>query len=340
MTKVLIVDDNPDMLETLEHLFTFYHFSVSKAANGKEALEKVEEDSPDIIILDALMPVMNGFETCKKLKENPRTRDIPVIFLSANYTEDAHRLQGFDLGADEYMLKPFNIKELISRVHTLLDKKKVIESIRGDNLERIRGQVLYPTTSEEVKKVRKEKVDTDLVDALSGIYNRKCFQKRLREWVEVAVKEGRELSLALLDVDFFQKVNEIYGEHTGDYVLIKLANVLLHNTRFNDIVFRLEDNTFAVIMPDLTESTAFYEAEKIRSAVAATDFFDQDFFELKRLTGYRRQESRKLTVSIGVAEYQELITDQELYQRSFLALQEAKSHGKNVTVKYSQLKDD
>jgi DNA-binding response OmpR family regulator len=119
MPKALIVDDNDDMLDTLEHLFHFYEFEVVRAVNGQEGIQVAENENPDIIILDALMPVMNGFDACKFLKNSPRTKDIPVVFLSANYIEDEHRILGLELGADDYILKPFNAKELKTIVKEL-----------------------------------------------------------------------------------------------------------------------------------------------------------------------------------------------------------------------------
>ena len=108
MPKVLIVDDNEDMLDTLKHLFQFYEFEVARAVNGQEGIISAEKEKPDIIILDALMPVMNGFDACRALKSGKKTKEIPIVFLSANYMEDEHRVMGLELGADDYVLKPFN----------------------------------------------------------------------------------------------------------------------------------------------------------------------------------------------------------------------------------------
>ncbi|MCB0296954.1 MAG: response regulator, partial [Calditrichaeota bacterium] len=143
ISKILIVDDNVDMLDTLEHLFMFYDFEVLRAENGKIGLEVAEAHQPGVILLDALMPVMNGFEACERLKSNPRTREIPVIFLSANYTDRDHRLKGLELGADDYLLKPFNAKELIAKVNSLLHRKQLTEKLRRDNQQLIRQQRRY-----------------------------------------------------------------------------------------------------------------------------------------------------------------------------------------------------
>ncbi len=129
MAKILVVDDNVDMLDTLEHLFGFYEFEVLRAENGKEGLEIAEQEQPGVILLDALMPVMDGFEACEKLKQNLKTKNIPVIFLSANYTGQEHRQKGIELGADDYILKPFNAKELITKINSLLQKSQTNNSM-------------------------------------------------------------------------------------------------------------------------------------------------------------------------------------------------------------------
>ncbi len=336
MAKILIVDDNKEMLDTLEHLFTFYEFEVLKAENGKEALSVVEKDPPSLIILDALMPVMNGFETCERLKKNPRTRDIPIIFLSANYTEEEYRLKGFDLGADEYMLKPFNVKELYSRVNILLQKKHLIESLREDNLSLLRQQNRNQPVEDELGSSGTVHFP-ELVDDITGIYSRTYFEQRLEEIYTDAAKTGSSFVLILLDVDFFRKVNEIYGEHTGDYVLMKLANVILHSTDVADIVFRLGNNRFAVIQPGKSETAGFYEAERIRSAVSMSKYFDQDFFELKRVSPRRKKEARTLTVSAGIADNNDTVRAFDVLHRAEQALHQAKSLGRNTSVKYSEL---
>lgn len=338
MPNILIVDDNVDMLDTLEHLFRFYEFEVFRAENGQEALEVCKTVYPDIILLDALMPVMNGFETIKKLKQSTKTRDIPVIFLSANYVEDEHRVLGFELGADDYILKPFNAKELITRVKSVLNKKQIIEKLRRDNQSLAQAQQY---SSKELDKLRKLAADLEkskIIDPLTGLYNEQSFLKRLEEEFHRAVRYKQELSLVFVDVDLFQKINEVYGEQTGDYVLMKIANVILNNTRYSDIVFRLQRNRFAILLPNTDEAGAFYEAERVRSAVQQTSFFEQYFVELKNLSPRRKRKYQKITVSLGIVSLEASIkSPDELLKRAREALNKAKTKGRNQTVKYSKL---
>jgi len=342
MAKVLIVDDNEDMLDTLEHLFHFYEFEVLKAVNGKEGVEVAEKEAPDIIILDALMPVLNGFEACKILKENNKTKDIPVIFLSANYVEEEHRVMGLELGADDYIIKPFNAKELIAKVKSILHKKALIEQLRHDNRQLVEEHHNVFKELENLRKKASELEAGQIVDPLTGLYNRTFLKKRLLEELSRARRYKNSLSVVAVDVDFFHKINDVFGEQTGDYILMRIANVILMNTRHTDIVFRVGSNRFIILLPHTDENGAYYEAERIRSAIEQTGFFDQNFYELKKLSPKRKQEYQRITVSVGLVEVdlQKENNPEEVIQSAEKALANAKANGRNQTVKYSRIKAD
>ena len=339
MAKVLIVDDNEDMLDTLDHLFRFYEFEVCRAANGQEGIQTAAKEAPDIILLDALMPVMNGFEACKILKSDTKTRDIPIIFLSANYVEDEHRIMGLEMGADDYILKPFNAKELIARVKSILHKKNLVENLRKDNKYLIQEK---SNALQEIEKLQKKTFELEagqITDPLTGLYNKQFFQKRVQEEFSRAKRYKLPLSLVLIDVDLFRTINEIFGEKTGDYILMRIANVILNNTRNTDVVFRLEANRFVIVLPNTDETGAYYEAERIRSAVDQTQFFDQNFYELKKLSPKRKQDYQRVTVSIGLLEV-DLKSTKKIDPALELAekiLQQAKSSGRNKTLRHSKL---
>ncbi len=340
MSKVLIVDDNEDMLDTLEHLFNFYEFTVAKARNGQEGIEVAKKDEPDMIILDALMPVMNGFDACKVLKEDSKTKDIPVIFLSANYVEDEHRVMGLELGADDYVLKPFNAKELIARVKSILHKKELVEQLRQKNTQLIEEKSDAFKELDELRKKTSELESSQITDSLTGLYNKSILHQRMDEEISRAKRYKYPFSIVVVDVDFFRIINEIFGEKTGDYILMRIANVILNNTRKTDIVFRSNSNRFVILLPHTDETGAFYEAERIRSAIDQTQFFDQDFYELKKLSPKRKQDYQRITVSIGITEVNlpELKKGVEPLEFAEKALDFAKSNGRNQTVRFSKIK--
>ena len=339
MAKVLIVEDNEDMLDTLEHLFKFYEFEVEKAVNGQEGINVAENKNPDIIILDALMPVLNGFDACKILKSNPRTSDIPIVFLSANYVEDEHRVMGLELGADDYIVKPFNAKELIAKVKSILHKSDLIENLRRDNQQLIEEHANAFKELEELRK-RTSKMEASVIsDSLTGLYNYSFFEKRFKEELSRARRYKSVLSLVVIDVDFFHKINDVFGEQTGDYILMRIANVILNNTRHTDIVFRFESNRFFIILPHTDEKGAFYESERIRSAIDQTSFFDQNFYELKKLSPKRKHDYQHITISAGLVEVngEDENKNEALVHLAEKALTYAKASGRNQTVRYSRI---
>ncbi|MCG2722886.1 MAG: response regulator, partial [Thermodesulfovibrionales bacterium] len=124
--KILIVDDAPDTVELLRKRFRAEGYDTDQAYNGEEGLRKVSEYNPDLIILDVMMPVMDGYEACKRMKADENTKYIPILMLTAKGEID-HKVKGLDIGADDYMAKPFDYKELSARIRSLLSIKATHE---------------------------------------------------------------------------------------------------------------------------------------------------------------------------------------------------------------------
>ncbi len=322
MAKVLLVDDNVDMLETLEHLFTFYDFEVARAVNGAVALEIVNDENPDIIILDALMPVMNGFDTCEHLKTDPETRDIPIIFLSANYTEKEHRRKGLELGADDYILKPFNAQELIGKVNFILKRQSLLAGIRAENDAFLKE---FEQGAAEAER-----------DHLTGLLADSAFLHDLRSKFEASKDGGSELSLLMLDVDHFSKISGAFGDATGNYVLNKIVHILLRHGRKQDYLYRLDRNRFCILMADTGESIAFSEAEKLRTAIEGAEFLEPELLELHPGASKRKLTPQNITVSVGIATAADSASDSLLLKSVEEALGRAKATGRNVTIRTSE----
>jgi two-component system, sensor histidine kinase and response regulator len=130
---ILIVDDVEENVQLLGNILQEQKFDVSFASNGKYALEVLESETPDLIMLDIMMPDMDGFEICKKIKENPRNKDIPIIFLTAK-TQQEDIIKGFEMGAVDYVTKPFELSELLARVNNHLSLKKAKDELKESNL--------------------------------------------------------------------------------------------------------------------------------------------------------------------------------------------------------------
>ena len=122
--KILVVDDEVYIVHILDFSLGMEGYDVVTALDGEQALEKVKEDRPDLIVLDIMMPKLDGYETCKALKADPKTRDIPVILLSAK-GRNVDQQQGFEVGAEDYITKPFSPRKLVERINTILHKSSM-----------------------------------------------------------------------------------------------------------------------------------------------------------------------------------------------------------------------
>ena len=335
MHKVLVVDDNQDMVETLERLLSFYQFNVLTALNGQEAVERAIDEQPDIIILDAHMPVMDGFTACKKLKSLKRTQEIPVVILTAKYVDAESRASGFEIGADDYLLKPFNSKELVNRIKTLLKKSQVMKALKRENEELAKKQKQMFRDLENARKTDTTHAENLAIDNLTGLYSKQYFWTRLREEYNRALRYDHGISLILIDIDSFGRFNDVYGHQIGDYVLMKMANIILNNTRVSDIVARLEGAYFAVILPQTDVQGGFFEAERLRVSLNQNNYVDE-FLEGTRR---RRNEVKQVTASIGVSTHpdeRKVNSEKELFDQAKKALDRAKAGGRNKTFTFSK----
>lgn len=222
--SVLLVDDSPVNLKILgEALKPLYQIRL--ATNGRKALEIVFSLSPpDLILLDIVMPEMNGYEVCRQLKSKITSRNIPVIFITS-LGEEEEETKGLELGAVDYVTKPFSLPILKARIKTHLELKR-----HRDFLENLSS-----------------------IDGLTGIANRRRFDETLKqEWAK-ALETGQSLSLIMLDIDHFKLYNDNYGHFEGDNCLKKIATAMSNALwRPHDFVARYGGEEFAVILP-LTE---------------------------------------------------------------------------------------
>ena len=236
---VLLVDDSVDVHRLLRARLRHEQIELVGTTNGAEAVALAQRHKPATILLDIDMPGMDGFEVLRALKDDPAANNIPIIVLSGKAgSED--KVTAFDLGATDYVTKPFDLAELRARLRAAL---------RLDRLLRLLAE-------------RAE------VDGLTGLGNRAAFDKRWAEKVAESRRYGSSLSLALLDIDFFKRINDTYGHPAGDQVLVGLAQCLQSESRSPDISCRYGGEEFALIMPSTGPAEAQVVAERIRGALA------------------------------------------------------------------------
>ncbi|MGN7612491.1 diguanylate cyclase [Magnetococcales bacterium HHB-1] len=240
--KILLVDDAPQNIQVLNAILG-QDYTILFSTNGQDALYVSQQQKPDLILLDILMPEMDGFEVCQKLKKNPLTREIPVIFVTS-MSEEQDEAKGFDLGAVDYIQKPIRPAIVKARVKTHLELKQ-----QRDVLERL-----------------------STLDGLTGIANRRQFDKMLEQEWRRAIRTKGMLSLVMMDIDFFKKYNDHYGHSGGDHCLRQVAQTLEKSLdRVSDSVSRYGGEEFACILPETPLAGAVLVAEKLRLAVLKMD---------------------------------------------------------------------
>lgn len=231
---LLVVDDEPVNISIIAKLFK-REYEILAATNGLEAVDIAEKCSPDLVLLDVMMPEMDGYKVCRQLRKNEATKNIPIIFVTAK-REMGEEEFGLNLGAIDYITKPFELSIVRARVRNHIELKQ-----KTDLLESLAA-----------------------LDGLTGIPNRRCFDELLEnEWWR-AMRDQTPLSLIMVDVDFFKPFNDNYGHGSGDDCLKRVAAALLSSlNRPSDIAARIGGDEFAVILPGTDSEGATMIAEKI-----------------------------------------------------------------------------
>lgn len=236
---ILIVDDAPENIRILSELLKA-EYTVRAATNGEKALCIAASDNPpDLILLDIVMPGMDGYEVCRNLKSDSQTKNIPVIFITARESEQ-DEVKGFEAGAVDYVTKPFNPVVVKARVNT----------------------------HAELKKYRDYLENTSYSDGLTGISNRRHFNEYYETVWNLAARESSPISLIMIDIDFFKQYNDHYGHQLGDDCLIKIAQKLSESVKRKvDLVVRYGGEEFVCILPKTPIEDAVNIAEALRKNV-------------------------------------------------------------------------
>ncbi len=453
--RILIVDDTPLNVKLLAAKLSHEYYVVSTASSGAEALQKVEAEKPDIVLLDVMMPGMDGFVVCRRLKANSETADIPVVILTA-LTDVADRVRGLQAGADDFLTKPINDLALMARLRSLLRMKALMDEWRmreqtalqispllaeslvpldlsharvliaddgasdsafiRDALEPLSAQLFQVRTFDEAEAVlAKDKIDLvfsnlnlrgedglticprlrtnqatrhlpilllanpddlervakgldlgandyvlrpldaqellarartqlrykrnydrlrdgfrhdlmlALVDPLTGAFNRRYLDAHMPRIFKHMSEAKKPLSVLMIDVDFFKKVNDTHGHPAGDEVLKEIARRITDSVRPSDFLVRMGGEEFAIVMPEATLANAEKIAERVRNSIKDTPF---------ALPG--SETSLPVTISVGVAEAEPWIEEdyKKVFERADSGLCNAKATGRNKVVPY------
>ncbi|WP_417308521.1 PleD family two-component system response regulator [Devosia sp.] len=449
--RVLIVDDIPTNVRLLEARLSAEYYEVLTASSGREAIEICQAGKVDIVLLDVMMPQMDGFEVCQRLKADRQTHHIPVLMVTA-LDQPSDKLRGLEVGADDFLTKPVDDVQLMARVRSLVRLKTLTDELRSRaqtgqaiaiedtwqaaasistdggrvllvdddarNAQRIAGYlgetaqvdvlshpqdaalavsggeyelvlvsmglndidplrvcsqmrtaeqsrslpiILIAEESDRPRVLRglelgvndfitrpvernelqarvrtqlrrqryavalRESVSNTLAlavtDELTGLYNRRYFERHLGLMLAKSQDQEREMALMLVDMDYFKTVNDTHGHDVGDRVLREFSDRLRRNIRGIDLACRYGGEEFVVLMPDTEASPARLVAERVRAAVADRPFSGSNGADMN------------LTVSVGLALNDVAVdTPDTMLKRADVALYQAKRNGRNQVV--------
>jgi diguanylate cyclase (GGDEF)-like protein len=237
--QILLIDDSKPIHALVSTILAEEPVQIHSAFDADFGLTLAASLKPDLILLDVEMPGTDGYETCRRLKANPDLFNTPVIFLTAMAATE-EKIRGLELGAVDYVTKPFNPSELLARVRA---------SLRSGQLVRM----------------LEEKA---LVDFLTGLGNRSMFKQRLAAEVALRIRTNKPLAVIAVDVDNFQSINDTYGHPVGDRVLQAIATAINDVSRVEDVACRLGGDAFAILTPNTETAEAAGLSDRLKAALA------------------------------------------------------------------------
>ena len=247
-TTVLIADDSLVVRAVVRSRLEESGYSVIEAEDGERAIARCRQSPPDVVLLDVEMPGLDGHEVLAQLKLDDKLKDIPVVFLTGRTSMD-DVLTGLRGGAHDYLKKPFEPAELVARVAAAAHVKKLQDRLHVRNAQ-----------LEEMSRT----------DMLTGLYNRRHLEEQLARQHGAARRGRQQLSVILLDIDHFKRVNDTYGHSAGDRVLCSFASRMIRELRVGDTAGRWGGEEFLVILPSTGVEGAAHVAERIREVTSAT----------------------------------------------------------------------
>ena len=320
---ILVVDDRADNTELLSIMLTLQGYEVEQSNRGIKAIEIAKARSPDLILLDVNMPEMDGFEACQRLKADPDTIDIPVIFISA-LDKVSDKIKAFEYGGNDYITKPFQVEEVVARVRNQLQISRLKTELKAKNTRLEQELSKRKSIEKKLLEVNQQLSKLATLDGLTQLANRRKFDEFLsREW-QRGQREQHCISLIFCDIDYFKLYNDSFGHQSGDLCLQKVAQAIVSAVkRPADLVARYGGEEFAVILPQTPATNALLVAEKIRQRVKQLD-----------LCHPRSLVSDRVSLSLGVtcAVPNSRYTTDRLLVTADRALYQAKEQGRDRAV--------
>ena len=244
--KILIVDDSAETLQQMQELLTQVGYNVATCNSGEEALDYLDKERVDLVLLDINMPSLNGYEVCLRIRQRYALDDLPIIFLTSREDSDSIT-KGFHAGASDFVSKTSITDILLARVNVHIRLSRSLRYLR----------------------------DISLTDDLTGAYNRRHGMYSLREWFARSKRYGTHFSLIYFDLNGLKQINDDYGHQAGDLLLRAVVSACKKLLRESDMLFRMGGDEFMVLCPDTDKRGAFICAERMQEAVKAVTIVDK-----------------------------------------------------------------
>jgi len=244
--KILIVDDSAEVLGKNRELLSQVGYNVVTAHSGEEALDILNRDNFDLVLLDINMPSLNGYEVCLRIREDHALDDLPIIFLTSREDSDSIT-KGFHSGASDFVSKMAPTEILLARVNVHIRLSRTLRYLR----------------------------DISLTDDLTQSYNRRHAMFTLREWFSRSKRYGTHFSMIYFDLNGLKTINDKFGHQAGDLLLRSVVKVCKDLLRESDVLFRMGGDEFMVLCPDTDKKGAFICAERMQKAVGGITIVDQ-----------------------------------------------------------------
>ncbi|MBU4208727.1 MAG: diguanylate cyclase [Proteobacteria bacterium] len=301
MPTILVIDDSKLIAHVAKNILTKQGHEVLLAQDGETGLDIARDKKPDLILLDLVLPGMDGYGICERIKNDSTIKDIPIIMLTSK-AEHADKVRGLELGASDYVTKPFDEGELRARVNTHLRIKELYESVQEKN------RLLLEMANR---------------DGLTGLYNHRYFQETIAKDFKKALRYNESLACVMFDIDHFKKFNDTYGHPVGDIVLKTLSELVKNLMRDSDLAARYGGEEFVLILYHTEANDAYDIAERLRKTVEQHKFQAEDLV-------------LSVNISIGVACYYhpDIQDAKTLIECADKALYRAKEEGRNRVVAF------
>jgi diguanylate cyclase (GGDEF)-like protein len=314
MAKILIVDDSRVEIKIMSK-FLGTEYDIIEAVDGQAAIELATTTMPDLILLDIVMPGMDGLSVCKVLKSQLATAHIPVLFITA-VSNSQDIVKGFEAGGQDYITKPFYSEELCARIKVHLDLKKSKEI-----LLRYAKELEMKNEKLNVMMVRLE--NSAMTDFMTGLANRRQIMQQIKAETSDLKRNNGKAMLILADIDDFKKINDTYGHDCGDSVIKGIADMLKSTMREEDVIARWGGEEFLMLLPGVDLEYGKIIAERICKWVEVVPFRYQE-------------KSLSVTLTFGVAELDRDLGVDASIKKADEALYKGKNMSKNCVVSYNE----